>query len=323
MLQFFDPFLFSLLVVSEINFFCLLFQTSAFSVWVCNLKDGRNNKQTWSLANWTLWLLFWFRFFLFSFSFLFFSFLFFSFLFLCFIRFERRRGGCVEIDDQKYITLSFQFKINSFFFVLKKGGTSLCLWGFLCPLCLHLQEWNYSFVLADTSSKNPLTESQFERYPPWTCRGIAFCSSESAFILCLSYCLCLYGAFVGSERHEKYSPRAKFEYYCSSQRWCCRCCHTFTVEDCLIGYFCCCCSIIQVTMAMDEEFRMKSKVEGDVNIKRALWKERKKVLIEEKRNQFGKTKTNPQRECSILYRKWCSIWVTKSTDFLGCKNQQF
>ena len=144
---------------------------------------------------------------------------------------------------------------------------SLCLWGFLCPCCLDLQAFSYSRDLS--MSFAPLTESQFKRYPPWSCRGVV----RTYFVvdlLCSCFCCCLYGLYVGSERHRKYSRRGNFEYYCSSQPCCCRSCTDgIPIEDCLIGYFCCCCSIIQVTMAIDERFRMQSKVEGNVNVKGA------------------------------------------------------
>ena len=200
-----------------------------------------------------------------SFLFLLFFLLFFN-VFLCFYYFEKKGGVGVEVI--KNISLSFQFKINSFFFVLKKGGASLCLWGFLCPLCLQSQGWTYSDDLEARSSEDPMTESQFERYPPWSCRGID--RSNFIWAVICSCCCCLFGLLVGGRRHEKYSPYVNFEYYCSSQPCCCcSCCDDLSIEDCLIGQFCCCCSIIQVTMATDELFRMQSKVEGNVNIKRA------------------------------------------------------
>ena len=176
----------------------------------------------------------------------------------------------------------------------------MCLWGFLCTACLEAQGDKYSHYLLSPRSSQPATESQFERYPPWSCHGID--CPAFAFVLCVSYCLCLYGAVVGSVRHEKYSQRTKFEYYCSSQRWCCRCCHTFTVEDCLIGYFCCCCSVIQITMAMDELLRMKSKVEGDVNIKGALWKE------EEKKYWLKRKGINLKKQKQTHRKKWILRW---------------
>ena len=175
-------------------------------------------------------------------------------------------------------------------FFFEKGGISLCLWGFLCPLCLQLQTWSYSHDLSTISFENELTESQFERYPPWSCRGVVD-RSESVVLLFLSCCCCLYGVLFGGHRHWDYPDHVNLEYYCSSQHCCCRCCHKFAIEDCLIGHFCCCCSVIQVTMANDERFRMQSKVEGDVNIKRAHWKERKKYW--RKRWGFGNGKIEP------------------------------
>ena len=72
---------------------------------------------------------------------------------------------------KKYFT---SFSIQKFipFICFEKGGRSLCLWGFLCPNCLDLQGFYYSSDLNRSSSENPLTESQFERYPPWSCRDI-------------------------------------------------------------------------------------------------------------------------------------------------------
>ena len=211
-----------------------------------------------------------------SFLFFFFSFFYFSMCFCVFIILkEEREEGVWWLIKSKTFHSFFSLQ-NSLFFVFKKGGARLCLWGFLCPLCLQSQGWTYSDNLSYSSSKRPLTESQFERYPPWSCRGI--CSSFSDLdcpnfiwaVICS--CCCLFGFAVGCGRHEKYSQRVNFEYYCSSQPCCCccrSCCDDLSIEDCLIGHFCCCCSIIQVTMAMDEHFRMQSKVEGNVNIKRA------------------------------------------------------
>ena len=224
------------------------------------------------------------QFFLFSF-FLFFFFSLCFCVFLCFHCFERKGRGCV-VEDDKNISFSFHFKINSFF-CFEKGGISLCLWGFLCPLCLGIQTWGYSDDLEDSSSENPLTESQLERSPPWSCRG--FGCYDLAAVLFFGFCCCLYGVFFGGYRHQNYPAHVNFGYYCSSRRCCC---DGIPIEDCLIGYFCCCCSVIQMTMAMDELFRMKSKVEGDLNIKRALWKRKKEVLTEEMRRWEWKNRAS-------------------------------
>ena len=191
---------------------------------------------------------------------------------------KKKGGGCNWVSD---IIFDFLFSLKFIpFFVLKKGGISLCLWGFLCPVCLELQGRSYLPGLLYSSS---VTESQFERYPPWSCRS--FDSSDDFItIFIYSCCCCFFGFAVGCDRHEKYSQRVNFEYYCSSQPCCC-CGEELSIEDCLIGYFCCCCSIIQVTMANDARFRMQSKVEGDVNIKHALWKERKNYW-QNKKGQF-------------------------------------
>ena len=171
----------------------------------------------------------------------------------------------------KNISLSFHFKIHSFFFVFKKGGISLCLWGFLCPICLYLQGNRYSedFIkeLENSSSsfeENTMTESQFDRYPPWSCRGV--CHSFTFHLTVINFGCCCYGCIAGCERHGIES-RGNLEYYCSSQK-CCYC-EVVSIEDCLIGCFCYCCSLIQVAMEIHERFRMNSKVEGDLDIKRA------------------------------------------------------
>mmetsp|Transcript_41783 Transcript_41783/g.58313 ORF Transcript_41783/g.58313 Transcript_41783/m.58313 type:complete len:188 (+) Transcript_41783:154-717(+) len=154
------------------------------------------------------------------------------------------------------------------------GGRSLCLWGFLCPICLFHQGETYKVDLKYSSPEfysDPFTESQLERYPPWSCRGIACTAVIGSCLSTLFYSL--FGFVVGCGRHEIFSERDKFQHYCSSQLCCCWCCFesdTLSIEDCLIGYFCCCCSIIQVTMANEEHFRMRSQVKGDINIKRAL-----------------------------------------------------
>ena len=80
--------------------------------------------------------------------------------------------------EEVWFLFSFHFKSNSFFFEIE--SSSLCLWGFLCPICLQVQGLNYSHDLEDSSSENPVTESQFERYPPWSCRGL----SDSEFLGC-------------------------------------------------------------------------------------------------------------------------------------------
>ena len=145
------------------------------------------------------------------------------------------------------------------------------MWGFLCPICLHLQFCSYSDDLHYSSSSNPITKSQLERYPPFSCHGI--CDSEDFNIFLCCYCSCFYGCISGMERHDE--ALSNFEHCCSSQS-CCFTCHSrfgrtieLAVEDCLIGYFCCCCSIIQIVMVNEELFRMQSKVEGGLNIKRA------------------------------------------------------
>ena len=258
------------------------------------------------MANWTLWLLFWFKFFSFFSSFLFF----FSFLFcFCvFIRFERKRRGCGLMF--KIFDFLFNSKFISLFsFCFEKGGASLCLWGFLCPVCLELQGRSYSPGLSYSSSENPVTESQFERYPPWSCRG--FDRYEAICLFFVSCCCCLCGLFAGAPRHRRGYDHDHFEYYCSSQP-CCGCCHGISIEDCLVGHFCCCCSIIQVTMAVNEHFRMQSKVEGDLNIKCAHWKERKNYW-QNKKGQFWKNENRlSQKECYSLHT--CSIWFTKSKE---------
>ena len=168
----------------------------------------------------------------------------------------------------KYFHFLFtNFKINSFL-LFEKGGISLCLWGFLCPVCLFEQEMTYSELWDDYTQDDSLslTESQTERFPPWSCRSLD--RFELMTTLFLGCCCCLFGTAVGYERHQQYHGRHNFEYYCSSQPCCC--CNSFLIEDCLIGQFCCCCSLIQLTMVNDERFRMNSKVEGGVNIKRAL-----------------------------------------------------
>ena len=137
----------------------------------------------------------------------------------------------------------------------------MCLWGFLCPICLHRQGSQYIRDRAD-HSRNPLKETQFERYPPWSCRGVHW----RWYILCVC---CWYG-LIGYDRHRDSVDFDRFDTYCSA-RGCC-CCHDFLIEDCLIGYCCCCCSLIQVTMVRDEVVRMKSlktKVGNAKNIKRA------------------------------------------------------
>ena len=148
--------------------------------------------------------------------------------------------------------------LKIYFFLFEKGGISLCLWGFLCPVALFEQGHNFGIAM---SLENSLTESQFDRYPPWSCRDIELC----AFI-CLAT-PCFSGFILGSKRH-RWKHFENFEFYCSSQKGGCCCC-SMPIEDCLIGHFCCGCSIIQMTMAQDEIFRMKSAVEGDLNIKHA------------------------------------------------------
>ena len=115
-----------------------------------------------------------------------------------------------------------------------------------------------------------MTESQLERFPPWSCRGVD-CVVGFGMNLFVNCCLCLYGFEMGYKRHVFESEN--FEFYCSSRPACCcfdcGCYDDISIEDCLIGYCCCCCSVIQLTMVNEERFRMQSKVEGNVNIKRA------------------------------------------------------
>ena len=89
---------------------------------------------------------------------------------------------------------------------------------------------------------------------------------------------------MGFARHWRDFDRLNFEYYYSSHP--CSCSDDISIEDCLIGYFCCCCSIIQVTLANDERYHMKSKVEGDVNIKHAFEKKETEALIRREKDQF-------------------------------------
>mmetsp|Transcript_41781 Transcript_41781/g.58308 ORF Transcript_41781/g.58308 Transcript_41781/m.58308 type:complete len:192 (+) Transcript_41781:154-729(+) len=158
------------------------------------------------------------------------------------------------------------------------GGRSLCLWGFLCPICLFHQGETYKVDLKYSSPEfysDPFTESQLERYPPWSCRGLHWFLIG---IFLLGSCFCvppLFGIVVGCGRHQRYSEHDRFGHHCSSLHCCPKfsCfhdCDAILIEDVLIGYFCCCCSIIQVTMANEEHFRMRSQVKGDINIKRAL-----------------------------------------------------
>ena len=148
------------------------------------------------------------------------------------------------------------------------------MWGFLCPICLFHQGRTYSRDLkrssssssSSSSSENALTESQLERYPPWSCHGLDHSDFSWTLFFC---CCCLFGFLVAGARHDRYSER---DHYCSSQPcYCCCCCcdDDISIENCLIAHFCCCCSVIQITMADDERFRMRSKVEGNVNIKHA------------------------------------------------------
>ena len=250
-----------------------------------------------------------------SFSFLlFFSFFFFSLCFCVFMILKEKKGGGCGLMI-KNIWLSFHFEIHSFF-LFSKGGASLCLWGFLCPLCLDLQGNRYSHDLSKITNdlenssssfeklpENTMTESQFDRYPPWSCRGL--CHSFTILLILVNCCCCCYGCVAGCERHG-IDFRENFEYYCSSQKCCC--CDDVSIEDCLIGCFCYCCSLIQVAMAVHERFRMNSKVEGDLNIKRARWK-RKKRSIDKKRKGtvFGKTK-NRLTERVLLLPQIQSDW---------------
>ena len=246
---------FSILSLLILNFFCLLSRTLG-SEWGGEMEETRKKREPWPTGLFDCY----------SGSILF-SFLFSSFLlFLCFM-------FSYFVDDQN-ISLSFQFKITSFLF--EKGGRSFCLWGFLCPFCLFYQGKKYSEDLFSSDPENTLmTESQFERYPPWSCDGI-HCFDVT---ITLGLCCCNYGFLLGYERHVKGD---NFEYYCSSQSCCCCDCGqdwclsgdelSISIEDCLIGYLCCCCSLIQVTMSNEELFRMQSQVEGNVNIKHALRK---------------------------------------------------
>ena len=251
----------------------------------------------------------------------FFSFSSFCFVFSLFWKKKER----VWVDDQKITKifwLSFHFKIHFFlFFLFWKGGTSLCLWGFLCPLCLQLQGRSYSDDQKKSSSKKSLRESQFERYPPWSCRGIL--CSHVAVALFLGFCCCTFGNTVGRGRHSQQVQNfgVTFEYYCSSRKCCCSCCcccGEISIEDCLIGHFCCCCSIIQVTMAMEERFRMRSKVKGNINIKRAHWKERKKYWWKIWAIGNGKIEPAQIHQKKIPFVEWTFFFCFPSCLLLVC-----
>ena len=133
---------------------------------------------------------------------------FFSFFFsLSFLK-ERKKERCVVVMSMmmksKYIPHSFHsFKIHFFFFsfffcFFEKGGISLCLWGFLCPICLQRQGYNHAKELSETSSENEMIESRFERYPPWSCRG--FNGSDLAVGFFFGCCFCFYGVCKTLER---------------------------------------------------------------------------------------------------------------------------
>ena len=170
------------------------------------------------------------------------------------------------------------------------------MWGFLCPIFLDIQLQRYSFRLSRSSRQSPVTESLFEQYPPWSCCALGcFDLGECA----LGLCCCCYGFQMGCERHRKDFDRERFEHYCSSQECCCLCCRGYSIEDLLIGHFCCCCSVIQVAMAVNERFRMQFEVEGDLNIKRAHWKRKKEVLTREKR---------VSKNISLMKESWKNIF---------------
>ena len=133
----------------------------------------------------------------------------------------------------------------------------MCLWGFLCPFCL----WNQTRLYDENEEPN---ESQLGHYPIWSCQGVWPTLLQCVLVGFCGIFLCGYGSFVGIPRH--CPPRVYLKFNYSKQKYCC----DHPIEDCMIGYFCCCCSLIQVAMANEEIFRMKSQIEGNVNIKRAL-----------------------------------------------------
>ena len=85
--------------------------------------------------------------------------------------------------------------------------------------------------MSESTTQNPLTQSQLERYPPWSCRGCDCCCT-----IVLNAMPCYWGLELGAERHQREDLEG-FEYYCvgCEEGGLCSC--DLPVEDCLTWLF--------------------------------------------------------------------------------------